>query len=234
MNFERLGILVKFMHIKLAYGFITVDEKAEKETFGVKGASGLRMCMSCANCVRTDRPIPAGSDLVLYTESDMSKFERRTQANLKADLDELHRQKAMLTKTGFETLEKILGLKYDHCTVLYSNHWPRLNLPAARYTDWFHDLIASGGVFQYICNAVLHDLVGMGITLQDIDDFQASVRGVVQRLSATFSLTDLSLHVMAASRHLEPRRFLQYRCCACSCNAYAPTMCCPHSAEFAG
>ena len=44
-HFERLGILVKSMHIKLAYGFITVDEKAEKETFGVKGASGLRMCM---------------------------------------------------------------------------------------------------------------------------------------------------------------------------------------------
>ena len=33
MNFERLGILVKFMHTKLAYGFITVDENAEKKTY---------------------------------------------------------------------------------------------------------------------------------------------------------------------------------------------------------
>ena len=65
---------------------------------------------------------------------------------LSAALDHLAAQKGVLNKTQFGELEKQLGLVYDSCVLLYSPYRDMLNLPVSRYTDWFHDLLASGGL----------------------------------------------------------------------------------------
>ncbi len=63
-NFEGTGIYVRGRLIKLRYAFMIVDEKAEKEILGLKGASGMRMCVDCLNCVRTKKRINPRSNLV--------------------------------------------------------------------------------------------------------------------------------------------------------------------------
>ena len=200
-NFERLGVSVAGMHIRLQYGFIMVDEKAEKECFGLKGANGIRMCLSCCNCVRTKRDVADDSGLVLFTEPDMAKFERNTGALLAATLDELRLRKADTGKTEFQVIEKAFGINYDKCVVLYSPYRDMLNLPASRYTDWFHDLVASGGVFQYAVNQVVFDIRELGIPTEEIDAFQRSVRLPVQKLHPTFFadrfVDDRAAHIKA-------------------------------------
>ena len=58
LNFERLGIKIQARLVKLQYGFMILDEKAEKYIFGVRGAGATRMYMSCGNVIKTTRPIP--------------------------------------------------------------------------------------------------------------------------------------------------------------------------------
>jgi len=185
-NFARLGVLVRGRLVRFRYGFVIVDEKAEKELFGLKGAGGMRMCASCLNCVRTEKRIDE-SNLVLFSQPDMTKFERNTPDLLAAALDHLALQHGVLNKTAFGKLEMMLGISYASCVVLYSSYRGMLNYPTSRFTDWFHDLLASGGVYQIIVNEVVLDIVEhAGLTLKDIDAFQAGVRLPAQPLGKTF------------------------------------------------
>ena len=154
-----------------------LDEKAEKESFGFMGAGGVRMCLSCINCVKMNKEkITAASGFVHFTESDMSKFKPNTKGLIDASLHELQVRKPLLKPTPFANLEKILGMRYDRCTLLLSPYKGMVDLPESRYTDWFHDLLASGGVFQYALNQIIFDIVhDTDISLVDIDVFQQSV-----------------------------------------------------------
>ena len=164
-----------------------VDEKCEKEVFGVKGAAGVKCCLSCFNCVKTQQTIAAGSGLVAFSEADMSNFERNTPEMLSAALDHLAAQKGVLNKTQFGELEKQLGLVYDSCVLLYSPYLAMINPTVSRYTDWFHDLLASGGVYQLLVNDVVLDVLEQtGLSLVDIDEFQVGVRLPEGPLTKTF------------------------------------------------
>ena len=178
-NFERTGVKTRGRILKFKYGFMIVDEKCEKEVFGVKGAAGVKCCLSCFTCVRTQQPIAAGSGLVAFSEADMSNFERNTPEMLSAALDHLAAQKGVLNKTQFGELEKQLGLVYDSRAML--------NPTVSRYTDWFHDLLASGGVYQLLVNEVVLDVLEQtGLSLVDIDEFQVGVRLPEGPLTKTF------------------------------------------------
>ena len=107
------------------------------------------MCTSCLNCIRTEKRIPAGSNIVLFSEPDMSKFERNTPELLSAALDHLAEQKGA-QQDNFWSIGKSVGISYEHCVVLYSSYRAMLNFPTSRFTDWFHDLLASGGVYQIV------------------------------------------------------------------------------------
>ena len=198
LNFLRLGILVSGRLIKFAYSCIVVDEKAEKETFGLKGAGGVHMCASCANCARTKKST-AGSTLIQYTEADMTKFERNSPELVNAAAEVLQERKPLLNKTAFQNLEKIVGLKYDMCKLLLSPYRSMVKWPLTRYTDWFHDLIASGGCFQYAVNGVVNDLVGLGVSLANLDEFNQHVRMQPARLGRSF-FADRTVH--GTGRHI--------------------------------
>ena len=79
----------------------------------------------------------------------MTKFERNSPELVNAAAEVLQERKPLLNKTAFQNLEKIVGLKYDMCKLLLSPYRSMVKWPLTRYTDWFHDLIASGGCFQY-------------------------------------------------------------------------------------
>ena len=147
----------------------------------------MRMCASCFNCVKTEKRIPRGSNLVLFSEPDMSKFEKNTPELFSVALGHLAEQKGVLNKTRFAELETSLGITYEHCAVHYSNFRAMLNFPATRYTDWFHDLLASGGAFQVVVSEVVLDICEHSpLTLEDIDEFQKSISYPVAPLSKTF------------------------------------------------
>ena len=69
-------------------------------------------------------------------------------------------------------------MTHKDCVLVRSRFWDALDLPKKRYTDWFHDLVASGGVMQYIVNQVVYDLELKGITPEDINSFSCGVRGL--------------------------------------------------------
>ena len=108
------------------------------------------MCMSCLNYVRTQRRIEECSTMVLFSDPDMSKFKKNTPALLKATVDHLSAQNGILSNTKFAELQTMLGINYNECGVLLSPYRDMLNMPISRFTDWFHDLLASGGMFVYI------------------------------------------------------------------------------------
>ena len=121
-----------------------------------------------------------------FTETDRSKWEPNTKELMKAAVDYVDIQRLALAPTAFETLQKQLGVTHKDCVLVRSRFWDTLDLPQKRYTDWFHDLVASGGVMQYIVNQVVYDLELKGITPEDINSFSCGVRGLPQRLKPSF------------------------------------------------
>ena len=88
----------------------------------------------------------------------------------------------------FGELQTMLGINYNECGVLLSPYRDMLNMPISRFTDWFHDLIASGGLFVYIVNEVVLGLLAVThLTLEAIDKF---AKGLTlpdhKKLSPTF------------------------------------------------
>ena len=145
------------------------------------------MCASCLNCVKTEKTLHERSNLVLFSEPDMNKFEKNTPGLLSAALDHLAAQQGVLNKTQFGKLEMALGISYAPCVALYSSYRGMINFPTSRYTDWFHDLLASGGVYQILVNEVVLDIVEHArLALNDIDKFQAGIRFPVCPLAKTF------------------------------------------------
>ena len=63
--------------------------------------------------------------------------------------------------------EKVVAL-YDRC----ESHMRFVaNVPDSRYTDWFHNLLASGGMLQYQINQLLYALGKLGISCESVDQF---------------------------------------------------------------
>ena len=57
-------------------GFIQ-DEKSHKETFSLKGASGLKVCCKCMN-VLADKSPPPGDYYASCGETDRNRFDLHT------------------------------------------------------------------------------------------------------------------------------------------------------------
>ena len=187
-NFSRLGLVARDTHFKFEYGFFCVDEKAEKEILGITGACGTRMCVSCVNCVRLRQEQIQGTCLTHFTEQDMSKFSKQTSAMLEATHAQLEAASTELSASAFKLLESSLGMKYKQCVVLRGVHKRMLDMPASRYSDWFHNLYASGGIFQYSINQVVLDMLDAGYSCDDIERIQTHVveHAGATRLRATF------------------------------------------------
>ena len=191
LNLQRLGIRIpvgdSLVHLHFGFGFFLSDEKAEKEALGVKGASGTKMCVSCANCVKCAKErIPAGSCFVHYTCSDMSQFIPQTERSLQAVLAELHEAKATMSREQFHLAEQAVGINYDGACLLYSHMRALARVPHSRYPDWFHNLLASGGIFQYQLNQLILALRTHGIEPECIDAFPVVFPRAYTRLKTSF------------------------------------------------
>ena len=191
LNLQRLGIRLPTdggpKHFRFDFGFFISDEKAEKEALGVKGAAGIKICVGCANCVNVDLDqMPADGWMVHYTCSDMTKFVPQTEESLRRLVADLGQAKARLGQVKFAEVERACGISYDLAVLLKSHMAPVAKVPTSRYPDWFHNFLASGGIFQYQLNQVLLQLQWMGLQPSAVDDFSVVFPRAHTKLKKTF------------------------------------------------
>ena len=191
LDMQRLGIRLLVgeatVHIHMQFACFLSDEKAEKEALGVKGASGTKMCISCQNCVRVDEEsLPEDSPMVHYSCTDMTRFIPHTVESLQELLEGLRAGQAGMSNAEFKFAEQSVGINYADAVLLQSHMKGIANVPLSRYVDWFHNLVASGGVLQYQFNQLLFELNRLGISPASVDEFVYILPKSHTKLKSTF------------------------------------------------
>ena len=95
-------------------------------------------------------------------------------------------QDQICQKTIIKSLKNI-GISLDHSVLLQSSHKQRISMPTTRYTDYFHNLFASGGVFQYGVNQVVRDMLAINVGFDHIERIQANISSkMIKSLRRTY------------------------------------------------
>ena len=113
----RLHASHGFFQFRARFGFMLCDELAVKETFSVKGASGLRPCLWCDVISRCRRE-QVRDDLTHFSDPDLSRSRVHTPELFVAMADALEEA----SRTGnpeFETMQKHMGLVYDTNSIIF-------------------------------------------------------------------------------------------------------------------
>lgn len=151
------------------------DEKALKEVWCLKGASGSRPCITCTNLIQfVDESARNGTNLQGMDCWDMRKLRRTSDAEV---FDMADRLKALhdggCTKIAMARLEQMLGMTYDPHSILYDLHLRTFLRPITHYLrDWMHT-IASHGVASTQIAAVLGKLKTNGVKLDAVQKYMS-------------------------------------------------------------
>ena len=86
------------------------------------------MCLSCCNVIKTTKPIPPGSNLVLFTEPDEHKWGPNTKELMKAAVEHLDSQRLALTPKLFEERQQQLGMAYKDRVLVLTCFWGTLDI----------------------------------------------------------------------------------------------------------
>ena len=161
------GAFVLRAHFKT----LVADEKALKEAWSLKGASGTKPCYECANvvghCAKEDVN-PAGW-LQHLTCADRSKFQPHTESSFRNMANKLA---ATRTASERNKLGQAYGLTYHSEALLWDGFWGERVSPIRQSCwDWMHVIVASGGVAAYECNSFLCELKRQGIPLSTLNTF---------------------------------------------------------------
>lgn len=96
--------------VRIRISKILADEAAIKALWSIKGASGIRLCMFCANVVAKGSHLESDVDrLVTHTCSDPSVFQLVADSDMWQAFDRLGRDKPHLGKGKFEVLQRAAG-----------------------------------------------------------------------------------------------------------------------------
>lgn len=129
---------------------IIADEVALKHLWHVKGATGIKPCLLCANVVSARSGIDGftGADIISTDCLDACRFVCHTDATLWAAADKLHGESTQLSAASFGDLQKVLGVVYDPCTILFDVAM-RVHVKPISTTvyDWCHIYLV-GGIAQ--------------------------------------------------------------------------------------
>ena len=127
-------------------GFLS-DEKALKEIFALKGASGTKFCPTCSNVVQHLRGENLeGTRLVDIACADPDRFEYHTNESFYAMVDFL--KTAMVNgepRSRIAKAEQMLGLLADPDSILFDDRCRSIIRPIDHYIrDWMHTLVSHG------------------------------------------------------------------------------------------
>lgn len=127
-------------------GFLS-DEKALKEIFALKGASGTKFCPTCSNIVQHMRVEQLqGTSLVDIACSNPDRFEYHTNESFYSMVDFL--QKAIADgepRSRIAKLEQMFGLLADPHSILCDDRCRSIVRPVDHYLrDWMHTIVSHG------------------------------------------------------------------------------------------
>ena len=174
--------------LRARFGCFLADEKAIKEIWGCKGASGTKMCLFCKNIVgRMD--VPRGGYIAHHQWATPDMFDLHTDESVEEMVMLLDAARERGTRAEMARLSQVLGLTFDTESLLWDEELRHIVRPiSGTYWDWMHILLSSGGVVQYELNNFLLEVRRSGIPLRDIDMFCANIvwPKAYQRLSREF------------------------------------------------
>jgi hypothetical protein len=139
-------------------GFLA-DEKALKELFDYKGASGKKFCMSCRNVVLTPIADDGGTDFVHYKTAKMSECVPMTDDMIYAIVDMLTAQQSSgASATALNNLETNTGVSYNEYGILFDPYLRSIIKPCQQYLrDTMHTVCSKGVASTELC-CIVHRL----------------------------------------------------------------------------
>ena len=166
-------------------GFIA-DEKALKEIFSLKGASGSKPCMKCQNVSHRMKPSDrVGTSLVSIACRQPHLLHYHTNDSIYQIVDELRRRKPLSTVAEMARLEQIFGIHYDEDSLLFDDELRGIVKPVDHYVrDWMHTMVSHGLVGTQVAR-LLARLKANGIRSESVGEYARQfhlpkVRGKVQ------------------------------------------------------
>ena len=158
------------------FSVLLSDEKAIKEMWGLKGASGTKPCVFCKNILGHMAPglLQGHNYLLHYSSTSKDRFDLHTPISFKIMVKKL--QDAKDTPGQLKKLCQLYGLSFNEDAVLWHPTWGgRLSPPTQTMFDWMHILCASGGLAQYEINEFLKLVKDAGVSMDQVDHFCSAV-----------------------------------------------------------
>ena len=160
INYKGESVLVR-----AAFTGFLADEKAHKEIWECKGASGTKPCISCKNVTRfldvVDHDYLVGIDVI-----DYRRMDPHTNETVFAMADRLHAVKigGVTSKKDFEAMQQMLGLNYHPEGILNDAHLRSIIRPVDHtLRDWMH-VFVSGGVAGTELSLLIQEMRKHGVT----------------------------------------------------------------------
>ena len=152
------------------------DEKAIKQAFSLKGASG-NLCCGCCKNVTSLRSDLARHDAESYLVStacvDVSRFDVHSDESFFEFVDYVRDQSAVLGVGAFEDLLKQVGMSWEPEGLVFDRSIrSRVPFISTVYYDWMHCLL-QGGVAAIEVSMFLRKTLQCHpeLTMDDINDF---------------------------------------------------------------
>ena len=169
-NFER-GIMVphigRSVIVRCCLGGILADEKAHKEIFGLKGASGSKPCITCQNVLQfVDQDVLEGSFWVGINEIDYRKLKYTSSDSVYDIVDQLREAYGTVPQGKFKRMQQATGINYNPEGLLFIDDRMRQVFRPVEMClrDPMHSLV-SNGVAGTESARLIAELKELGVTI---------------------------------------------------------------------
>ena len=144
------------------------DELGLKDDYDIKGASGIKFCISCMNCRRYR---PADDWFVTVACHDPARFVPHTNATVYEMVDRLAAARSTMAPEAFKALQTQFGINWNPHGLLFDPSIRDILDPVDHYIrDWAHTLV-SNGVAGMETSLLLDELQKHGEPLTKIQEF---------------------------------------------------------------
>ena len=111
---------------------LLADEKAIKQVWNLKGASGTKPCYDCMNVVGACKAadVHPGGSVVHYSCVDSARFQPHSRDTFR------QMQQQVAADPRNRRLQQVLGISYDTHGILWDTRWSHLNPVTHNMWDW--------------------------------------------------------------------------------------------------
>ena len=156
--------------IRATFCGILADEKAHKETFNVKGASGKKPCLSCANVMskHTGAHGDFVRDITCYNHDEL---RMHTNESVYAMVDRLRESFLVMSGPQFKALQERYGVNYNEASLLFKDRLRGIMRPVDNMIRDPMHMIASNGFASTEIARIMYELSDIGISTAIVTRF---------------------------------------------------------------